>query len=67
MTFNALLDDLRELLGHTDARVRGDAAHFLSFIKSTAAIEALNKCLNDPDEDVREIAAESLETLSSLH
>lgn len=60
-----LLDDLIELLKHTDARVRGDAAHFLSFIKSTAAINALQKCLADPDEDVREITAESLATLSA--
>jgi len=60
-----LLDDLIELLNHADARVRGDAAHFLSFIKSSAAIAALQKCLNDSNEDVREIAAESLEALSA--
>lgn len=61
-----LLDELRNLLDHDNARVRGDAAHFLSFIKSTAAIEALQTCLNDPDQDVREIAAESLETLTTM-
>ena len=66
----AILDNLRDelidLLRHDNARVRGDAAHFLSFIKSSAAVEALQTCLNDPDQDVREIAAESLETLSTL-
>lgn len=60
-----LLDDLIELLNHADARVRGDAAHFLSFIKSSTAIEALQRCLNDSNKDVREIAEESLEALSS--
>ena len=60
-----LLEDLIQLLDHTDARVRGDAAHFLSFLKSTVAIEALQKCLTDPDADVREIAQESLDELTS--
>lgn len=60
-----LLDGLRDLLRHDHARVRGDAAHFLSFINSPAAVEALQTCLTDPDQDVREIAAESLETLST--
>lgn len=62
-----LLEDLRDLLTHPDARVRGDAAHFLSFVKSSIAISDLKKCLDDPDEDVREIAAESLEALSALN
>lgn len=61
-----LLDDLIALLDHSEARVRGDAAHFLSFIKSSVAIDALQKCLHDPDGDVREIAAESLEALSAM-
>ncbi len=60
-----LLDKLIDLLQHGNARVRGDATHFLSFIKSSAAVEALQTCLNDPDQDVREIAAESLEALST--
>lgn len=60
-----ILTDLIELLTSTDARVRGDAAHFLSFIKSTDAIKPLQQCLNDADEDVREIAQESLETLAT--
>lgn len=61
-----ILDDLIELLNHKDSRVRGDAAHFLAFIKSSAAVEPLQKCLNDPDKEVREIAQESLETLAEL-
>lgn len=61
-----LLDDLLELLNHDNPRVRGDAAHFLSFIKSVRVMEPLKRCLSDPDEDVREIAQESLETLSQF-
>lgn len=61
-----LLAGLLELLGHANARVRGDAAHFLSFINSPAAVEALRKCLTDPEADVREIAEESLQALSVM-
>lgn len=59
-----LQDEMIGLLKHADARVRGDAAHFLSFIPSPSTIAALQKCLNDADADVREIAEESLETIS---
>lgn len=62
---NELQDDLIRLLGHHTARVRGDAAHFLSFVHSRAAIEPLRACLNDPDAEVREIAQESLEALTT--
>lgn len=62
-----LEDGLITLLNHADARVRGDAAHFLAFTPSSAAAEALQQLQNDPDADVREIAAESLETLAARH
>ena len=58
-----LLDDLVALLKHQQARVRGDAAHFLSFIPSARTIAALKAAANDPDDEVREIVEESLEEL----
>jgi len=60
-----LLEGLLTLLKHENARVRGDAAHFLSFLKSTNAVTALQECLNDPNSEVREIAQESLEAISA--
>ena len=60
-----ILPELIELLHHNRARVRSDAAHFLSFIKSPLAIAALKSCLDDTDSDVREIARESIETLEA--
>ena len=59
----SLLDDLNDLLAHPNARIRGDAAHFLSFIHSPRAISMLQAAREDPDPEVREIIEESIETL----
>lgn len=61
----AVLDDLIALLAHKNNRIRGDAAHFLSFIHSQTAIPALQQLLDDPDPELREIAAESIEALTA--
>ncbi len=62
----ALLPELLKLLKHSQARVRGDAAHFLSLLHNKTAIEALQQLHDDPDTEVREIAAESIESLEAL-
>jgi HEAT repeat protein len=45
--------------------VRADAAHYLSLVDSEESRETLHRLLEDSSEEVREIAGESLETLSA--
>jgi thiol-disulfide isomerase/thioredoxin len=64
-TLRALLPHLGELSRHEDARIRADACHYLGLTGDAAAKPWLEARRDDDDMDVREIAAESLETLSS--
>ena len=59
----SLLPSIGELTRHTDHRVRADACHLLGLSGSPAARPYLDSCLNDSNEEVREIAVESLELL----
>lgn len=59
----ALVPALGMLAGHGDARVRADACHFLGLSGAPAAAKYLEARLDDPDTEVREIAAESLQAL----
>jgi len=61
----ALLPRLGELSQHADARVRADACHYLGLTGDAAAKPWLEARINDEDADVREIAAESLQVISS--
>lgn len=56
----ALIPRLAELSAHADPRVRADACHYLGLTGDAAVRPLLQARLNDPDADVREIAAESL-------
>jgi len=58
-----LVPQLAELTRHTDHRVRADACHLLGLSGSAAARPHIAACVNDSSEEVREIAAESLEVL----
>ena len=58
-----LVPQLAELSRHEDHRVRADACHLLGLTGSTAARPHLAACLNDVNEEVREIAEEALEVL----
>jgi len=62
----ALTERLGELTGHADARVRADACHYLAMTGAAAARAYLTRRLRDDDSEVREIAAESLETLNAV-
>lgn len=64
-TLRALLPRLGELSQHADARVRADACHYLGLTGDAAAASWLDARLHDEDADVREIAAESLQAISS--
>jgi len=59
----ALIPALGMLAGHGDHRVRADACHLLGLSGSADAIRYLEARRDDPDAEVREIVAESLEEL----
>jgi len=59
----ALIPELVTLARHPDRRVRADACHTLSLSAEGAACPALEAALADPDAEVREIAADSLDSL----
>ena len=61
----ALLLRLGELSQHEDARVRADACHYLGLAGGSDALPWLQARLADEDADVREIAAESLQAIST--
>lgn len=61
----ALIPTFGLLTGHGDARVRADACHFLGLAAAPEARRFLEARLEDPDAEVREIAAESLEDLAN--
>lgn len=62
----SLLPQLAALTRHTDHRVRADACHLLGLSGSAAARPYLASCLSDINEEVREIAAESLQLLETV-
>ncbi len=57
----AMVPGLGELTRHSDRLVRADACHFLSLIGGEEIRPIMEACLDDPDPEVREIAAETLE------
>ena len=59
----AVTDDLLALSNSELAPVRADAAHYLGLLGTEAAATRLRDMLQDPDAEVREIAAESLADL----
>lgn len=61
----AVIPALGLLAGHGDHRVRADACHILGLSGAPEAIKYLEARLNDPDPEVREIAAEGLEELQT--
>ncbi len=57
--------ELAALTRAEESQIRADAAHYLSLTGDPAAIPALRQLLDDPDAEVREIAAESLAVLEA--
>ncbi len=58
------IPQLGKLTQHTDPRVRGDACHYLALSHSSNAKVFIHPLLHDDSADVREVAEESLHTLS---
>ncbi|MFN2339186.1 MAG: HEAT repeat domain-containing protein [Gammaproteobacteria bacterium] len=62
-----LLPDLIRLTHHEDARIRGDAAHYLALSGDATVLPELQRLETDPDAEVREIASEGLATLADTN
>lgn len=62
---HGLVPELGRLSTHEDHRVRADACHYLSLTNNPEAIPYLRARLKDKQPEVREIAAESVETLEA--
>ncbi|MEE8428648.1 MAG: HEAT repeat domain-containing protein [Gammaproteobacteria bacterium] len=56
---------LGELTRHTDARVRSDACHYLGLSGSQKALPFIRPLLDDPSDEVKEIAQDTLELLGA--
>ena len=61
--FKVVVPRLIDYLSNKDARIRGDACHYLSLTKDSSYITVIEKLLSDENEEVREIAQESLDEL----
>ncbi|PCJ86288.1 MAG: hypothetical protein COA54_09180 [Thiotrichaceae bacterium] len=64
--FKAVIPQLVNYLSHDDARVRGDACHYLSLTGDKAHLGVIEKLLSDESEEVREIAQDSLDDLQNI-
>lgn len=63
--FVDFISQLGELSQHSDARVRSDACHYLSLTGNASAAPYIEALLDDNNEEVREVAKESLEELNA--
>lgn len=61
--FKAVTPRLVDYLSNEDARIRSDACHYLSLTKDVSYIPAIKNLLSDKNEEVREIAQDSLDEL----
>jgi hypothetical protein len=61
----ALIPELGELTKHQDARVRSDACHYLSLTHDVSVKKYIEPLLDDDNDDVREVAEESLAALDN--
>ena len=58
-----IVDELGALTRDSEPQVRADACHYLGMTNSPSALHYVQPLLDDPDEEVREIAAETLPLL----
>lgn len=64
--FTAVIPLLLDYLSDADARIRGDACHYLSLTRNTDFIPQIEILLSDESSEVREIAEDSLEELNAI-
>lgn len=63
--FKTIVPRLLDYLSSSDPRIRGDACHYLSLTKDRSLIPHIEKLLSDENEEVREIAQDSLDELAA--
>jgi len=67
---SSLLQSVVEKLGaltrHEDARIRGDACHYLALSGAQQAARFIQPLLEDQDPEIKELAEESLQRLEDL-
>ena len=63
--FKTVIPRLLGYLSSEDARIRGDACHYLSLTKDRSYVPEIEKLLSDDSEEVREIAQDSLDELAA--
>ena len=61
--FKSVIPRLQGYLSSDDARIRGDACHYLSLTKDSSVITDIEGLLSDKSEEVREIAQDSLDEM----
>jgi hypothetical protein len=59
----SMVPSLLSLLGHSDARIRGDVADLLGKIGDPRAVPYLEPLIRDPDPDVAEAASDAISEL----
>ena len=62
-SFKNVIPRLLEYLSNDDARIRGDACHYLSLTRDSSYIPDIERLLTDDSAEVREIAQDSLDEL----
>jgi HEAT repeats/Thioredoxin domain len=62
-SLSQLVPDLGKLTGHPDPRARSDACHYLALTRRPEALAYLRGCIQDDSAEVREVAAEAIQTL----
>jgi hypothetical protein len=62
-----LADRIAPLTRHTEPRIRADACHAISLTGAPGVMELLQPCLEDPDPEVRETAADAVEALAGKY
>ncbi len=64
--FKVVIPRLVDALSDKDARVRGDACHYLSLTKNPQYLSLIEPLLSDVSEEVKEIAQDSIEDLKAV-
>ena len=63
--FQQFIPELEKLCQHDDARVRADACHNLALTQNRDVLPILKSMLDDSSEEVREVAADGIESLQA--
>ena len=64
--FEAYIPQLIEFLAHEDSRIRQDTCHYLSLTQRPELIKTIEPLLADLNEDVREEAEDSIQSLQTF-